>query len=258
MSEPMHTEQRRTEREKPSTLLPPAKTIGPYVFRDGARGVEYDIGPYQVCVRWDWLGAEQKSGSYAMLQVCRADGGSVMDWRDLQQIKNSVCGDEWEAVEIFPAERRLKDPSNARYLWASSGGFPFGLPGGRLVLDAHESIAPQRPFPTRATSSEIDSLRTALAAKTREAETLKSALHDLPTLAGIPSQEFYLNYDKDGYPECVMQQGERRCPLTVRFDPGTSPIEWLQSVCKILSLFNNARRIAALQSHPTPSTGEQP
>lgn len=82
-----------------------------------------------------------------MIQVCRADGGSVFDWRDLQQIKNYVCGDEWSAVEVFPPESRLKDPSNARYLWCCKDPLKFGLPGGRVVFDAHESFAPQRPLP---------------------------------------------------------------------------------------------------------------
>ena len=122
----------------------------PYTFSDGVRGVEHDIGDYQVCIRWDWLGADMKLISCEMLQLCRADGGSVLDWRHLQEIKNVVCGPEWEAVELFPAESRLKDPSNARYLWAVKGRLPFGLPGGRIVLDAMNAVAPQRPLAERA------------------------------------------------------------------------------------------------------------
>lgn len=121
--------------------------VGPYTWSDGAIGREFDVGPYQVCLRWDWLGAQPKDGqTYAMLQICRADGGSVFDWRDLQAIKSGVLSPEWEAVELFPAESRLKDPSNARYLWCCSRRLPFGLPGGRLVLDAHEAFVPQRGF----------------------------------------------------------------------------------------------------------------
>lgn len=132
--------------ESPSKKLPSEKNRSPYKWRDGHNGIHMDIGPYLVCVRWDWPG--DKTDSCAMIQVCRADGGSVFDWRDLQQIKNKVVGPEWEAVELFPAESRLKDPSNARYLWARKAPFGFGLPGGRLVLDHLEAIAPQRPFPT--------------------------------------------------------------------------------------------------------------
>lgn len=137
--------------ERPSMKLPPVTDRRQYVWKDGTRGIECSVGPYDVCARWDWLGAEPKASpgngyEYAMLQICRADGGSVVDWRDLQQIKNAVCGPEWEAVEIFPAESRLKDPSNARYLWCCANSLPFGLPGGRLVLDASEAFAPQRSF----------------------------------------------------------------------------------------------------------------
>ena len=132
--------------EQPSVSVGKIQRRLPYMWRDGVYGIELDIGEYQVCVRWDWLGNEPPRTTCAMLQICRADGGSVVDWRHLQEIKNLVCGPEWEAVELFPAESRLKDPSNARYLWACKDALPFGLPGGRMVLDAHESIAPQRPF----------------------------------------------------------------------------------------------------------------
>ena len=137
-----------TTNEAPSKPIGEILRRAPYRWRDGHSGIEVDIGDYQVCIRWDWLGAESFSvlQSYAMLQICRADGGSVFDWRDMQAIKSALLGPEWEAVEIFPAESRLKDPSNARYLWACSKQLPFGLPGGRIVFNASEAIAPQRPF----------------------------------------------------------------------------------------------------------------
>lgn len=134
--------------EPASRTLPYPSEIRPYVWQGGAIGKECDIGPYLVAVRWDWLGAEPKKdgATYAMLLISRFDGGSVVDWRDMQQIKNIVLGDEWEGVEIFPAESRLKDPSNARFLWCCNRALPFGLPGGRAVCDAHEAVAPQRPL----------------------------------------------------------------------------------------------------------------
>lgn len=143
--------------ERPSYTLPAPVFVCEHHWRDGTVGSDLDVGPYQVATRGDWLGAERQIDSLmkrrrgttkcVMLQVCRADGGSVFDWRDLQQIKNLVCGAEWEAVEIFPAESRLKDPSNARYLWCTNMPLPFGLPGGRVVVDACAALAPQRPFP---------------------------------------------------------------------------------------------------------------
>lgn len=128
--------------ESPSTTLPAPVVVGAYHWGDATVGMEYDVGPYQVCTRIGWFGKKSM-----MLQICRSDGGSVFDWRDLQQIKTMICGPEWEAVELFPAESRLKDPSNARYLWAKAGPFPFGIPGPRVVIDAPDAFAPQRPFP---------------------------------------------------------------------------------------------------------------
>lgn len=130
--------------EPPSTTLS-GVMVGTHRWADGSLGAEWDIGPYQVCVRWNWP-ASKPIPNTAMLQICRADGGSVVDWRHLQQIKNIACDPEWTAVEIFPPESKLKDPSNARYLWACKDPLSFGLPGGRCVLDSHEAIAPQRPL----------------------------------------------------------------------------------------------------------------
>ncbi len=131
-------------KESPSRVLKITKGPMPYIWSDGCRGSRYDIGPYQVAYRDGWLC--KNDDRCAMLQICREDGGSVFDWRDMQQIKNLVLGPEWEAVELYPSESRLRDPSNARYLWAKSDGFDIGFQGQRLVLDAEHAFAPQRPF----------------------------------------------------------------------------------------------------------------
>ena len=41
----------------------------------------------------------------------------VRSWRDLQRIKNQICGEESEAVELFPAKSRLVDMANQYHLW---------------------------------------------------------------------------------------------------------------------------------------------
>lgn len=81
-----------------------------------------------------------------VIEVIRRDHASVVDWRDLQEIKNDIAGREAFAVEVFPPESLLVDPSNMRILWAWESKLPFGLPCGRRVLDSDRAIAPQRPL----------------------------------------------------------------------------------------------------------------
>lgn len=51
-----------------------------------------------------------------------------IDWRDMQRIKNELCGQDREAVEIYPAEDRLVDTSNQYHLWVlpENERVPFG------------------------------------------------------------------------------------------------------------------------------------
>lgn len=84
------------------------------------------------------------------LSIKRRDKEPIHDWRDLQTIKNILCGPEREAIEIYPAESRLVDTANQYHLWV----FPEGIcvPMGwsiRLVSDEVEAEAigaKQRPF----------------------------------------------------------------------------------------------------------------
>ena len=73
------------------------------------------------------------------------------DWRDMQRIKNELCGPEWEAVELYPKESRVVDMANQFHLWAIRDEFPFGFPQGmKLGPDEEHDLkspgAQQRPF----------------------------------------------------------------------------------------------------------------
>lgn len=96
---------------------------------------------YQVNVRY-------LPESMTHLSIKRIDKQPHLDWRDLQRIKNELCGPEREAVEIFPKESRLVDSSNQRHAWVYPAGFtlPFGLGDARFVLPDMEGNALQRPF----------------------------------------------------------------------------------------------------------------
>ena len=86
-------------------------------------------------------------GEYARIGISAIGDYARHDWREFQWIKNDICDGEWEAVEIYPAERRLLDPSNHYYLWCVPHGvLQIGLFNGRRVYNPKEACAPQRPF----------------------------------------------------------------------------------------------------------------
>jgi hypothetical protein len=97
----------------------------------------------------------ESAGPITWLSIKRNDRAPIHDWRELQRIKNELCGPDREAIEIYPAEDRKVDTSNQFHLWV----FPKGLriPIGydeRLVLgeemshhpDPNIAKAVQRPF----------------------------------------------------------------------------------------------------------------
>lgn len=79
------------------------------------------------------------------LGIAAHDGTARHDWRDFQAIKNQLAGAETEAVELYPAESRLLDPSNYYTLWCFPGvrRLKIGV-DVRDVRDADLALAPQR------------------------------------------------------------------------------------------------------------------
>lgn len=76
------------------------------------------------------------------LSIKRYDRKPTYDWRELQAIKNDICGAEREAVELFPAESRLVDQANQTHLWVMATDllFPLGFTE-RLVHTQAEAVA---------------------------------------------------------------------------------------------------------------------
>lgn len=77
------------------------------------------------------------------LGISNYDQTARHDWRHFQQIKNQLAGSDWEAIEVYPAEDRLVDPSNEFLLWCFKVKIKVG-PQRRNVLDRDQSFAPQR------------------------------------------------------------------------------------------------------------------
>lgn len=81
------------------------------------------------------------------LSIKRIDREPIHDWREFQMIKNTLCGPEREAVEIYPAESRLVDTANQFHLWVLPEGrqWPMGW-DTRLVTEDEPGQVKQRPF----------------------------------------------------------------------------------------------------------------
>lgn len=115
----------------------------------GRNGVEYwENYVYEVTVRRYATGWPFGGGEYIQLGIASHDGEARHDWRDFQRIKNDVCGPNWEAIEIYPSEERLIDPSNYYMLWCAPF-IPVGMFVARTIIDAANCVAPQRPWHPR-------------------------------------------------------------------------------------------------------------
>ena len=90
------------------------------------------------------------------LSIERRDGAAVQDWRDLQAIKNQLCGSEYEAIELYPAESRVVDTLNVFHLFVllshedrASPRFPIGWTTGDRQTDpepgSHQRERPGLP-----------------------------------------------------------------------------------------------------------------
>lgn len=89
-----------------------------------------------------WLLA---GGPWARIGISCHDGKPRHDWRVFQCIKNQVVGPEWWALELFPAESQLIDPSNYYLLYAAPS-LPFGNRHGRVLAGSKNTLAPQRDW----------------------------------------------------------------------------------------------------------------
>ena len=72
---------------------------------------------YQVNVEVVRTPFGEEAGDMFWLSIKRRDRTMVHDWRELQQIKNMIVGDDHEGFEVYPAESRLVDTANQYHLW---------------------------------------------------------------------------------------------------------------------------------------------
>jgi len=83
------------------------------------------------------------------LSIKRRDKTAVHDWRELQRIKNEICGPEREGFELYPAESRLVDTANQYFLFILPAGQKMQC-GFRMRAVVEESAGGTRQRPFRA------------------------------------------------------------------------------------------------------------
>ena len=80
------------------------------------------------------------------LSIKRNDKEVIWDWRELQEIKNLICGEDNEGMQLFPAEERVVDTANQYHLFVIKEAglfFPIGF-AVRNVTDAPVANTKQR------------------------------------------------------------------------------------------------------------------
>ena len=80
---------------------------------------------------------DEHKGKMTYLSIKRHDKQPCNDWQDFQTIKNILCGDDSEAIQIYPAEYRLLNTANQYHLIVFPPELcpiPFGFITPRAVL----------------------------------------------------------------------------------------------------------------------------
>jgi len=133
------------EARKVSAALPKSyKWVPLKLLSDPLQGAEVWQNPwYEVRVLRHTEGWILDGGPWLRIGICSADGKPRHDWRVFQCIKNQVAGPEWWALELYPAESHLIDPSNYYVLYAAMT-LPFGERLGRVLAGPANTLAPQR------------------------------------------------------------------------------------------------------------------
>lgn len=103
-------------------------------------------GTYQVTRRYN------TPNGFDTPMIClsckRVDREPLQDWRVLQEIKNALVGEECEAIELHPAESRLVDTANQRWLWCFANPtvrVPVGFTERAVCNDTQMKGTKQRP-----------------------------------------------------------------------------------------------------------------
>ncbi len=74
-----------------------------------------------------WRPFRDEKGNLVRHLAIRTISSLEPPWRDLQRIKNELCGVEYTAVQVMPPEAELVDEADMYHMWVISGRLPFTL-----------------------------------------------------------------------------------------------------------------------------------
>lgn len=138
------------------------ETMKDLMMKEMEGAIIYLNDVYQVQVReakWGVGLPENQQMDMLWLSIKRIDKDSIHDWRDLQQIKNEIVGEQNEGFEIYPSEERIVDTANQYHLWVFKNPtikLPVGFFDGRRVSDiSTDGATRQRPLKNDSQSSII-------------------------------------------------------------------------------------------------------
>jgi len=139
----------RSEFRKQIIAAGGAKADADQMYRDNKHQETYSNDRYVVVIdRNAKHGFGDDVGMFE-LTVRRQDRDIILDWRDMQAIKNQLTSEEHEMVQLFPAESRLRDSANQYWFYGFNDPgimFPFGM-FGRHVGDGNDfGKSKQRPL----------------------------------------------------------------------------------------------------------------
>ena len=89
------------------------------------------------------------------LSIKRLKKEAVHDWRELQRVKNDLCGEQREGMELYPAMARVVDTANSYHLFVLPLGTVFNV-GFVHGAEVHDDLSDsyqwgegrQRPLPS--------------------------------------------------------------------------------------------------------------
>ena len=115
------------------SLSKPTKRQAKRQFKETCKEIFYANELYQATVDYSKWDAKSREG-YIYISLKNHKRTTNVSWQHKQWIKNDICGEEMEAMELFPAESRLVNTANQYHLWVLDK-IPFGF-NKRIVSSA--------------------------------------------------------------------------------------------------------------------------